>query len=180
MTKLGQKPLTQEKSLLQLFWSIWRFLPKGVSFGITDKQFDSTEQSPQPSQTRSFMTTNLSGSASRPRFLRRRFSVAQVCAYINIVTPGISRNSRCTESRSRLCESVVACGKSLRSYISGSSETSAIRSMPSARTECATLSTVIGPSTGWPPVIATASLKRILNVILVFAAKAWRIARDPE
>jgi hypothetical protein len=66
--------------LLQLSWSISRLRPNGVSFGTTDRQFDSTEQSPQPSQTRSLMTTNLFGSGICPRLRRRRFSVAQVCA----------------------------------------------------------------------------------------------------
>ena len=36
------------------------------------------------------------------------------------------------------------------------------------------------PSSCWPPVIATASLKRILNVMLVPAAMAQRMARTPE
>ena len=62
------------------FWSIWRLRPNGVSFGTTDRQFDSTEQSPQPSQTRSLMTTRRFGSSSLPRLRRRRFSVAQVWA----------------------------------------------------------------------------------------------------
>jgi hypothetical protein len=66
--------------LLQLLWSIWRLRPKGVSFGITDRQLDSTEQSPQPSHTSSLMTTTRFGSSIRPRFRCRRFSVAQVCA----------------------------------------------------------------------------------------------------
>ena len=59
--------------MLQLFWSICRLRPNGVSFGTTDRQLDSTEQSPQPSQTRSLMTTNFCGSASLPRLRRRRF-----------------------------------------------------------------------------------------------------------
>src|SRR6476620_8685474 len=52
VTKLGQKPLTQEKSWLQVERLIWRLRPNGVSLGSTLRQFDSTEQSPQPSQTR--------------------------------------------------------------------------------------------------------------------------------
>jgi hypothetical protein len=51
VTKLGQKPLTQEKSLLQEDWLIWRLRPNSVSSGSTDRQFDCFEQSPQPSQT---------------------------------------------------------------------------------------------------------------------------------
>ena len=62
VTKDGQKPLTQEKSLLQLDWSIRRLRPNSVSTGCTETQFDCTPQSPQPSQTSSLMITRLSGS----------------------------------------------------------------------------------------------------------------------
>ena len=41
--------------MLQLDWSILRFRPSGVSVGTTATQFDCTEQSPQPSQTRVLM-----------------------------------------------------------------------------------------------------------------------------
>ena len=78
VTKLGQKPSRQEKSLLQLDWSIWRLRPNSVSFGTTETQFDFTPQSPQPSQTASLMTTRLAGSGKVPRLRRRRFSAAQV------------------------------------------------------------------------------------------------------
>ena len=74
VTKLGQKPLTHEKSLLQDDWLIWRLRPNSVSSGSTDRQFDCTEQSPQPSQTASLMTTRLAGSGYSPFFRRRRFS----------------------------------------------------------------------------------------------------------
>ena len=62
VTKLGQKPFTQEKSLLQFDWSILRLRPNSVSTGVTDMQFDWTEQSPQPSHTRSLMKTRFGGS----------------------------------------------------------------------------------------------------------------------
>ncbi len=78
VTKDGQKPLTQEKSLLQLDWSMVRLRPNSVSSGCTETQFDFTPQSPQPSQTSSLMTTRLSGSGNWPRLRRRRFSAAQV------------------------------------------------------------------------------------------------------
>ena len=42
------------------------------------------------------------------------------------------------------------------------SDTSAMRDTPSARTLWAMAWTLTGPSTGWPPVMATASLNRIL------------------
>ena len=56
-----------------------RLRPSSVSSGSTERQFDWTLQSPQPSQTISLMTTRLAGSGNSLRFLRRRFSVAQVC-----------------------------------------------------------------------------------------------------
>ena len=66
--------------MLQADWSMARLRPNSVSSGSTDRQFDFTEQSPQPSHTRSLMNTRLSGSASVPRLRRRRFSVPQVCS----------------------------------------------------------------------------------------------------
>ena len=43
-----------------------------------ERQFDCTEQSPQPSQTAWLMNTRLAGSGKVPRLRRRRFSAAQV------------------------------------------------------------------------------------------------------
>ena len=63
VTKLGQKPCTHEKSLLQADWLIWRLRPNSVSRGSTEMQFDAFEQSPQPSQTNSLMNTRRSGSS---------------------------------------------------------------------------------------------------------------------
>ena len=62
VTKLGQKPLRQEKSLLQDDWSMARLVPNSVSTGTTLRQFDWVEQSPQPSQTAWLMNTRLAGS----------------------------------------------------------------------------------------------------------------------
>lgn len=49
VTKLGQKPLRQVKSLLQDDWSISRLAPNSVSTWVTDMQLDLLLQSPQPS-----------------------------------------------------------------------------------------------------------------------------------
>ncbi|MCY1299420.1 hypothetical protein D9M70_489480 [compost metagenome] len=78
VTKLGQKPLTQEKSLLHDDWLMRRLVPSSVSSGSTDRQLDLAEQSPQPSQTASLIKARLAGSGYVPRLRRRRFSVAQV------------------------------------------------------------------------------------------------------
>jgi hypothetical protein len=55
-----------------------RLVPNSVSTGVTLRQFDCTEQSPQPSQTAWLMNTRLAGSGKVPRLRRRRFSAAQV------------------------------------------------------------------------------------------------------
>ncbi len=47
VTKLGQKPLVHEKSLLQVSWFTLRLRPNSVSTGCTARQLLSTEQSPQ-------------------------------------------------------------------------------------------------------------------------------------
>ena len=78
VTKLGQKPLRQEKSLLQADWSMARLRPNSVFTGMTDRQLEASEQSPQPSQTASLMKARRAGSTMVPRLRRRRFSVAQV------------------------------------------------------------------------------------------------------
>ena len=78
VTKLGQKPLTQDRSLLQEDWLIRRLRPYFVSSGSIETQFDLTEQSPQPSHTASLMKTRTSGSGAVPRLRRRRSSAAQV------------------------------------------------------------------------------------------------------
>jgi len=78
VTKLGQKPFRQEKSLLQELWLIRRLVPSAVSSGSTERQLEAVEQSPQPSQTAGLMKTRLSGSGKVPRLRRRRFSAAQV------------------------------------------------------------------------------------------------------
>ncbi len=78
VTKLGQKPRKQERSVLQVDWLMRRLRPSSVSTGSTDRQLDLIEQSPQPSQTSVLMTTRVRSGARRPRLDRRRFSVAQI------------------------------------------------------------------------------------------------------
>ena len=78
LTKLGQNPFWQEKSLLHDDWSIARLRPNSVSTGVTDTQFDLVLQSPQPSQTRVLMNERRAGSGNLPRLRRRRFSAAHV------------------------------------------------------------------------------------------------------
>jgi hypothetical protein len=62
VTKLGQKPFTQEKSLLQVDWLMVRLRPNSVSRGSTERQLDLALQSPQPSHTISLITARFAGS----------------------------------------------------------------------------------------------------------------------
>ena len=64
--------------MLHELWSMKRLRPNSVSTAPTDMQFDLSLQSPQPSHTRSLITTRLAGSGNLPRLRRRRFSAAQV------------------------------------------------------------------------------------------------------
>src|SRR5258708_2971930 len=111
-TKDGQKPFRQEKSLLQLLWSICRLRPSSVSSGFTDTQLLLSEQSPQPSHTASLMNTRLAGSGKA----------------------GVG------------------------GYLLGSWGTARAFLGPSASTWRVISGTESGPSCGWPPVMATASL----------------------
>ena len=134
VTKLGQKPLRQEKSLLQVERLIWRLRPNGVSFGSTLRQFDSTEQSPQPSQTSSLIQAkrlrvgHLSALAPAPLLRRAVLLVDQHR------DAGDSRSSRCTASSSSRGWIVTPTEDRRRAIFAGSSGTSAIRATPSART----------------------------------------------
>src|SRR2546421_11399210 len=78
VTKLGQKPFRQEKSLLQEDWLMARLRPNSVSSGSTERQFDCTLQSPHPSHTISLITARTAGSGYSFFLRRRRFSEAQV------------------------------------------------------------------------------------------------------
>ena len=77
VTKLGQKPLMQDRSVLQEDWLIARLRPNSVSFGSTEMQLETAEQSPQPSQTSSLMKARRGETGKAPRLRRRRFSAAQ-------------------------------------------------------------------------------------------------------
>ncbi|MFD0540511.1 hypothetical protein ACFQY7_48625 [Actinomadura luteofluorescens] len=77
--------------------------PNSVSTGSTLRQFDLVPQSPHPSQTASLIRTRVCGSGTRPRLRLRRVSAAHAWSYSRTVTPGISRSSRWTASRSSRC-----------------------------------------------------------------------------
>ncbi len=103
----GQKPLTQEKSLLHEVCWMRVLRPNSVSTGSTLMQFDFTPQSPQPSHTRSLMTTLLAGSGALPRLRERRNSAAHSWSWISTVVPGIAARLRCASSRRSRCQTSV-------------------------------------------------------------------------
>jgi hypothetical protein len=80
------------------------------------------------------------------------------------VQPSTSRSARCTASSSSRWRTVTPGARRplTASYFSGSSVTTTICFAPSASSSRVISGTRSVPSTGWPPVIATASLKRIL------------------
>ena len=80
-------------SKLQLVWWMRVLRPYGVSTGWTDRQLLLSPQSPQPSHTRSLMTTRKSGLATRPRLRARRFSAAHSWSCSSTVTPGTAASS---------------------------------------------------------------------------------------
>ena len=77
VTKLGQNPSMQLKSLLQLDWLMRRLRPHSVSSGSIAMQLETFPQSPQPSHTSGWMNVRIAGSGHLPRLRRRRRSVAQ-------------------------------------------------------------------------------------------------------
>ena len=79
-------------------WWMRVLRPNSVSTGVTDRQFDVCPQSPQPSQTRSLITTRVVGSASVPRLRLRRFWAAHSWSWMSTVTPEVSASSRCASS----------------------------------------------------------------------------------
>ena len=72
----GQSPSRHVRSKLQLVWWMRVLRPYGVSTGCTERQLLLSPQSPQPSHTRSLMTTRNPGLATNPRLRARRFSAA--------------------------------------------------------------------------------------------------------
>ena len=66
MANAGQSPCRHDVSKLQLVWWMRVLRPYGVSIGCTDRQLLLSPQSPQPSHTRSLMTTRKSGFSTMP------------------------------------------------------------------------------------------------------------------
>jgi hypothetical protein len=145
--------------LLQALWSTWRLRPSSVSFGTMDRQFDCTEQSPQPSQTASLMN-------SRDR---RIFQLALAAPAALLCRAGLlvnddrrarhSRSSRCSASiSSRWCSVRPSIAGRWPRHCPGSSLTRAMRRTPSPPSWRSRSGMARDPSMGWPPVMATASL----------------------
>ncbi len=80
VTKLGQNPSVQVKSLLHDDWLIRRLRPNSVSIGSIDRQVETLPQSPHPSHTALLMNVRFAGSSHLPCLRSRRRSVAQGCS----------------------------------------------------------------------------------------------------
>jgi hypothetical protein len=109
--KDGQKPFTQEKSLLQDDWWMRVLRPNSVWTGSTLMQLDFSPQSPQPSQTRSLMTVTSTGSSALPRLRARRSSAAHSWSWISTVVPGVAASSFWASSRRSRCHDLGVAGQ---------------------------------------------------------------------
>ena len=160
VTKLGQKPLTQEKSLLQFDWSIARLRPNSVSSGITETQFDFT------AVAAAFAHRVVDEHALRRVGERAALAPAALLGGAGLVVDQRGDAVDFAQLALHGVELVAVRGSRRRAgnalprvYLSGSSVTTTIglhalgcdlvRDLRHASSV---------PSTGWPPVIATASL----------------------
>ena len=165
VTKLGQKPLRQDRSTLHAVGLMRRLRPSAVSTGSMAMQLDCTEQSPQFSQTSRVdlhaarrlapSCRACGGGAFRWRRPGRRSARRRL---------GSSRRSRCTaSSSSRVCRvapggSADGGGQPLGLVGDDGDALARPRRRPARRSAARSKP----PSAGCPPVIATASLNRIL------------------
>ena len=145
--------------MLQVERLMRRLRPNSVSSGSTLRQFDSTEQSPQPSQTRSLMT------AKTRRVLER----AALAAAALLGGAGLLVDE---DGDAGDLAQLALDGVELAAGVEGGAggEAGAVELFRVVgdqrdaarrlrrRTVVAMASTLTGPSTGWPPVMATASL----------------------
>jgi len=129
-TNAGQSPSRQERSRLQLCWSIVVFRPNAVSIGCTDRQFETRAQSPQPSQTRWLITTRVGGVGTRPRLRSRRASAAQRWSWMSTVTPGVAASTRWASSRRVRSHTSTSGGSRSARALPGSSEVTRTRATP--------------------------------------------------
>lgn len=136
-------------------WWICVLRPNSVCTGCTDRQLDFTPQSPQPSHTRSLMTTRRSGVAMVPRLRLRRFSVAHSWSCSRTVTPGMSRSTCCASSIRLRSQTCTPAGSVVPAYRSVSSVVTMTRATPSASSSVTTPGTAAIPIGGWAPVMAT-------------------------
>ena len=120
-----------------------RLRPNSVSSAITDRQFDCTLQSPQPSQTSSLMTTRLSGACDRAALaLAVQLGRAGLVVDQRRHARDLAQLALQARRASRRWCTVTAGGKPARArYFSGWSVTTMIGCTPSAASCCATPAT---------------------------------------
>src|SRR6056297_2227820 len=114
VAKEGQSPSRNETSKLQLPWWIRVLRPYGVSIGCTDRQLLLSPQSPQPSHTRSLITTRNPGVGIVPRARPRRLSAAQAWSWSSTVTPVVVARAASASAKRDLFHTSTPTGKSPR------------------------------------------------------------------
>ena len=166
----GQKPLTQEKSLLQDDWWMRVLRPNSVATGSTLMQLDLTPQSPQPSQTRSLMTVTCGGSSALPRLRARRSSAAHSWSCSSTVVPGVPASTRWASVRRSRCQASVPPGSA--GSVSGWSLVTMTFFTPLASRSATIWLTGCAPLSSWPPVIEVCALRSTLKVMLALVDAA--------
>jgi len=139
--------------------------PNSVCTGSTDMQLDFSPQSPQPSHTRSLMTTTSAGSSALPRLRARRSSAAHSWSCSSTVVPGVAASTRCASSMRSRCHTSVPPGSCTALKREGSSVVTMIFFTPLASRSATMLTTGTSPWMAWPPVIEVCALRSSLKVM---------------
>ena len=173
-TNDGHSPRRQLSSLLHEPWLIRVLRPNSVSTGSTDRQFDFTPQSPQPSQTLSLMAMRREASGIRPRLRARRFSFAHSWSWMSTVTPGTERSATCASTTRVRSHTSTPRGRRIVRYRSRSSVVISTLATPCRSNTSTRSGTGIALLTDvdCPPVMAMAPFQRSLKVTWEPAAMA--------
>ena len=108
--KLGQSPSRQLASRLHDVWSIVVLVPSGVSRDWTDRQLETSPQSPHPSQRRWLMTTRKPGVVAFPRLRSRRVCAAHAWSWMSTVTPSTAASASCASTMRVLSHTLTPAG----------------------------------------------------------------------
>ena len=163
MANAGQSPCRHDVSKLQLVWWMRVLRPYAVSTGCTDRQLLLSPQSPQPSHTRSLMTTRQSGLATMP--------AAAIAAQLGRAALVVDQHGDAGDrGQLDLRLHQPAAVAHLDAAVGERPEVGVVplagvvgrdddpRRRPSSSSDWTTSGTVIWPCGSWPPVIATVPL----------------------